>query len=213
MYSRSAYHLHGIFRWEFWDKWKFIYSGKNGSKYDAVPFVKNDPVELSRLGRLVPRFAKSSATVGERMTWVRFLQMVVQLIPVILVETKNEVIFSKAFLLFQKSFTGLNCSIWHFIRKKVFWVQMVSAWVKSWQPNVQLDSLAHKWTSFFSCPVNGWFSHKRWKLSQLVRNAFVLRAMLRSEPIRFKNIWSAWILKWRNISPLSSKGSLLVASC
>ena len=45
------------------------------SKYDAVPFVKNDPVELSRLGRLVPRFTKSS-TVGERMARVRFLQMV-----------------------------------------------------------------------------------------------------------------------------------------
>ena len=48
---------------------QFISSGKNGSKYDAVPFVKNDPVELSRL--------------------VRFLQMV-QLIPVISVETKKE---------------------------------------------------------------------------------------------------------------------------
>ena len=28
---------------------QFISSGKNGSKYDAVPFVKNDPVELGRL--------------------------------------------------------------------------------------------------------------------------------------------------------------------
>ena len=45
---------------------RFISSVKNGSKYDAVPFVKNDPVELGRLGRLVPRFTKSS-TVGERM--------------------------------------------------------------------------------------------------------------------------------------------------
>ena len=43
---------------------QFISSGKNGSKYDAVPFVKNDPVELGRLGQLVPRFTKSS-TVGE----------------------------------------------------------------------------------------------------------------------------------------------------
>ena len=101
--------MHGIFRWEFWDKWKFIYSGKNGLKYDAVPFVKNDPVELGRLGRLVPRFTKSS-TVGERMTRERFLQMV-QLIPVILVETKKRGIPSKAFLLFQKIFTGLDCSI------------------------------------------------------------------------------------------------------
>ena len=63
-------------------------SGKNGSKYDAVLFVKNDPVELGRLGRLVPRFTKSS-TVGERMARVRFLQMV-QLIPIISVETKKE---------------------------------------------------------------------------------------------------------------------------
>ena len=67
---------------------QFISSGKNGSKYDAVPFVKNDPVELGRLGRLVPRFTKSS-TVGERMARVRFLQMV-QLILVISVETKKE---------------------------------------------------------------------------------------------------------------------------
>ena len=63
-------------------------SGKNGSKYEAVLFVKNDPVELARLGRLVPRFTKSS-TVGERMARVRFLQMV-QLIPIISVETKKE---------------------------------------------------------------------------------------------------------------------------
>ena len=33
---------------------RFISSVKNGSKYDAVPFVKNDPIELGRLGRLVP---------------------------------------------------------------------------------------------------------------------------------------------------------------
>ena len=33
---------------------QFISSVKNGSKYDAVPFVKNDPIELGRLGRLVP---------------------------------------------------------------------------------------------------------------------------------------------------------------
>ena len=50
---------------------QFISSGKNGSKYDAVPFVINNPVELSRLGRLVPRFTKSS-TVSERMAQVRF---------------------------------------------------------------------------------------------------------------------------------------------
>ena len=37
----------------------------------TVPFVKNDPVELGRLGRLVPRFTKSS-TEGERMTRVIF---------------------------------------------------------------------------------------------------------------------------------------------
>ena len=48
--------MHGIIGWDFWDEWKFISSSKNGSKCDAVPFVKNDPVELGRLGRLVPRF-------------------------------------------------------------------------------------------------------------------------------------------------------------
>ena len=71
-------------------------------------FVKNDPDELGRLGRVVPRFTKSSA-VGERMARVRFLQMV-QLIPVISVETKKEE-HSKGFLLFRKMFTGLNRSI------------------------------------------------------------------------------------------------------
>ena len=81
-------------------------SGKNGSKYDAVPFVKNDPVELGRLGRLVPRFTKSS-TVGERMARVRFLQMV-QLIPIISVETKKRGIHSKVYLLVRKIFAGLN---------------------------------------------------------------------------------------------------------
>ena len=67
---------------------QFISSGKNGSKYDAVPFDKSNPVELGRLGRLEPRFTKS-LTVGERMARARFLQMV-QLIPVISVETKKE---------------------------------------------------------------------------------------------------------------------------
>ena len=43
---------------------RFISSGKSGSKYDAVPFVKNIPVELGRLGRLVPGFTKLS-TLGE----------------------------------------------------------------------------------------------------------------------------------------------------
>ena len=81
-------------------------SGKNGSKYDAVLFVKNDPVELGRLGRLVPRFTKSS-TVGERMARVRFLQMV-QLIPIISVETKKRGTPSKVFLLVRKIFAGLN---------------------------------------------------------------------------------------------------------
>ena len=67
---------------------QYVSFGENGSKYDAVPlFVKNNPVELGRLGRLVPGFTKSS-TVGGRMAWVRFLQMV-QLIPVISVETKK----------------------------------------------------------------------------------------------------------------------------
>ena len=81
------------FAWNFWVGFlgkmeQFIYSSKNRSRYDAVPFVKNAPVELSRLGRLVPRFTKLW-TVGERMAQVRFLQMV-QLIPVILVEMKKE---------------------------------------------------------------------------------------------------------------------------
>ena len=73
----------------FWGQMEqFNFSGKNGSKYDAVPLVKNAPVELGRLGRLVPRLTKSS-TVGEIMLQVRFLQMV-QLILVISVETKKE---------------------------------------------------------------------------------------------------------------------------
>ena len=81
--------MHGSFGRDFLGQMEqFISSGKNGSKYDAVPFVKNDPVELGRLGRLVPGFTKL-LTMGERMAQVRFLQMV-QLIPVILVEMKKE---------------------------------------------------------------------------------------------------------------------------
>ena len=54
----------------------YISCGKTGSKNsNAVPFVKIDPVELSRLGQLMPRFTKS-AIMGERMALVRFLQMV-----------------------------------------------------------------------------------------------------------------------------------------
>ena len=83
---------------------QFISSGKNASKYDAIQFVKNDRVELGRLGRLEPRL-KKSATMVERMARVRFLQMV-QLIPVISVETKKRGTPSKAHLLFRKISPG-----------------------------------------------------------------------------------------------------------
>ena len=77
------------FRVRFWGQMEQInFSGKNGSKYDAVPLVKNAPVELGRLGWLVPRLTKSSTKLGEIMAQVRFLQMV-QLILVISVETKK----------------------------------------------------------------------------------------------------------------------------
>ena len=49
-----------------------ISCSKSGSKYDAVPFVKVDPVQLGSLGRVVPRFTKSSI-VGERIARVGFL--------------------------------------------------------------------------------------------------------------------------------------------
>ena len=62
-YIQSAYHLHGIFRWDFWDKWNSLFL--------PVKMGQNNPVELGRLGRLVPRFTKSS-TVGEKMAQVRF---------------------------------------------------------------------------------------------------------------------------------------------
>ena len=106
---------------------QFISSNKNGSKYDAVPFVKNNPVELGGLGRLVPRFTKS-LTVGERMARVRFLQMVVvQLIPVMSFETKRK----------SNSFEGIPSILENFRLvelfhltfhppKNVFSVQMVS---------------------------------------------------------------------------------------
>ena len=81
--------MHGIFGWDFLGQIEqYISCGKTGSKYNALPFVKINPVDLGRLGRLVPRFTKLS-TVGERMAQVGFLQMV-QLIPVILVEKKKE---------------------------------------------------------------------------------------------------------------------------
>ena len=81
--------MHGIFGWDFLGQIEqYISCGKTGSKYNALPFVKINPVEVGRLGQLVPRFTKSS-TVGERMARVGFLQMV-QLIPVISVEMKKE---------------------------------------------------------------------------------------------------------------------------
>ena len=38
----------GIFRTN--RKEQYIFSSKNRTTYNAVPFVKNDPVEFSRLG-------------------------------------------------------------------------------------------------------------------------------------------------------------------
>ena len=95
-FSILNYQEHLPFAWNFQvgflGQMEQFISGQNGSKYVAVPFVKNDPVELGRLGRLVPRFTKSS-TVGEIMERVRFLQMV----QLILVEKKKRGIPSKAF--------------------------------------------------------------------------------------------------------------------
>ena len=87
--ARALTNLHGIFGWNFWDKWNSLFLPlKTGQDTMLYHLSKNDPIELSSLGRLVPRFTKSS-TVGERMARVRFLQMV-QLIPVTSVETKNQ---------------------------------------------------------------------------------------------------------------------------
>ena len=48
---------------------QFISSGKNGWKYDAVPFVKTDPVELGRLGRLVPGSQSRRPCVRQWHEW------------------------------------------------------------------------------------------------------------------------------------------------
>ena len=78
--------MHGIFRWDFWDKWNSLFlpvkTGQNTMLYHL------SKVELGRLGQLVPRFTKL-LTMGERMARVRFLQLV-QLILVISVEMKKE---------------------------------------------------------------------------------------------------------------------------
>ena len=58
------------FRVGFWGQMEwFISSVKNGSKYDAVPFVKNDPIELGRLGRLVPGLQSRRPWVREWHEW------------------------------------------------------------------------------------------------------------------------------------------------
>ena len=82
---------------------------KTGQNMMLYHLSKMTQLSLVDWGDLSARFTKSS-TVGERMARMRFLQMV-QLIPVILVETKKRGIPSKAFLLFQKIFTRLDCSI------------------------------------------------------------------------------------------------------
>ena len=107
---------------------QLISSVKNGSKYDAVPFVINNPIELSRLGRLVPGSQSRRPWVREWHALVRFLQMV-QLIPVILVETNKRGIPSKAFLLFQKFSLGWTIPFDTLSEKQTnsFSVQMVSA--------------------------------------------------------------------------------------
>ena len=88
-------------------------------------FVKNDPDELGRLGRVVPRFTKSSA-VGERMARVRFLQMV-QLIPVISVETKKEE-YLRMYSFYSGKFSpGWTVPFDISSEKNGFSVQMVSA--------------------------------------------------------------------------------------
>ena len=77
---RSAYYLHGIFGWDFWDKWNSLFLPvKTGQNTMLYHLSKTTQLSSVRLGRLV-RFTKSS-TVGERMARVRYLQMV-QLIPV-----------------------------------------------------------------------------------------------------------------------------------
>ena len=132
---------------------------------------KNDPIELSSLGRLVPRFTKSS-TVGERMARVRFLQMV-QLIPVISVETKNQ-----EYLRRHSFYSGNFSPGWTVpfdipSEKNGFSLQMVSApdlltalkekrWEKRWekrqtdrQTSKQINTTTFSWT-FVPWPHRWW---------------------------------------------------------
>ena len=117
---RSAYHLHGIFGWDVWDKWNGLFLPlKTGQNTMLYHLSKNDLIELCRLGRLV------SSTVGERMAQVRFVQMV-QLIPVIFVETKKEEYLRK-YSFYSGNFHRVEPFHLTFHPKKnVFLVQMVS---------------------------------------------------------------------------------------
>ena len=117
---------------------------------------QNNPVELGRLGRLVPRFTKSS-TVGERMARVRFLQMV-QLIPVILVETKKEEYLQRHFFYSGNFFPGWTVPF-DISSETGFSVQMVSALDFPWQfllsVGVHLRATLGIWPWEFWVPDHG----------------------------------------------------------
>ena len=62
-FTVSAYHLHIIFGWDFWDKWNSLFLPVKTGQY------KNDPVELGRLERLVPGLQSRRPCVREWHEW------------------------------------------------------------------------------------------------------------------------------------------------
>ena len=92
---------------------RYISCSKNGSKYDTVPYVEINPVELGRLGRVVPRFTKSREwhewdfCKWYRVSWSFQLKQ------------KKRNTF-EGIPSISENFHQVNCSIWHFNWKNSF---------------------------------------------------------------------------------------------
>ena len=110
-FTVSAYHLHRIFGWDFWDKWNSLFLPVKTGQY------KNDPVELGRLERLVPGLQSRRPCVREWHEW-DFCKWYSLSRSFRLKRKKRNTV--EGILPFRKIFTELNRSIWHFIRTNRF---------------------------------------------------------------------------------------------
>ena len=136
---------------------QYISCGKNGSKYNAVPFVKIYPIELSRLGRVVPRFTMWGNGTSEicpngtaysgHFSW-----------------NEKRGIPLKAFLLLWKNFSEFN--IWYFTPPQKWFFDTNSKRYK------------------FHMPLNRKFRYKK-QLARPRYHSFVIINSMRPELVRW----------------------------